>query len=171
MSLKLIKRLFRHLFIWPGTANRYLSNDAMRRIETAIAVSEITHLGEICFVVETNLHIFDILRKKSGKKRAIEIFSQFHVWDTEQNNGVLIYLLLADHDFEILADRGIHYHVGNAGWDKICQQMESMFRQGDFEAGILYGIAEISQQLEKHYLSEDKSKENINELKNSPIIL
>jgi uncharacterized membrane protein len=168
MSLKLIKRLFRHLFIWPGAIGRYLSNDAMRRIEAAIAASESTHLGEICFVVESNLHVFDILRKKSGKKRAIEVFSQFHVWDTEQNNGVLIYLLLADHDFEILADRGIHHHVGNAGWDRICQQMEAMFRQGQFEAGVLYGIAAISQQLAKHYSSEG---ENVNELKNAPIIL
>ena len=151
---------------------RYLSNDAMRRIEAAIAVSEITHLGEICFVVEPNLHVLDIFRKKSAKKRAIEVFSQFHVWDTEQNNGVLIYLLLADHDFEILADRGIHQHVGNAGWEVICQRMEAMFKQGQFESGVLYGIAQISQQLAKHYPVEGLSVGgNVNELKNTPIIL
>jgi uncharacterized membrane protein len=172
MSLKDIKRLFRHLFIWPGIIRRYLSTGAMRRIEAAIAVSESTHLGEICFVVETNLHVFDILRKKSAKKRAIEVFSQFHVWDTQQNNGVLIYLLLADHDFEILADRGVHHRVGEAGWEEICQQMESMFRQGQFEAGVLHGIAQISQQLAKHYPIDGVGlRGNINELKNAPIIL
>ncbi|MDP3087219.1 MAG: TPM domain-containing protein [Methylotenera sp.] len=172
MSLKLIKRLFRHLFIWPGAVRRHFSNDAMRRIEAAIAVSEITHLGEICFVIETNLHVFDIFRKKSGKKRAIEVFSQLHVWDTAQNNGVLIYLLLADHDFEILADRGIHQHVGNSGWEAICQHMEAMFRQGQFESGVLYGIAQISQQLAKHYSVEGLGVGgNVNELKNTPIIL
>jgi len=167
MSLKLIKRLFRHLLIWPGVISRYLPADAMQRIEAAIAQSESMHLGEICFVVETNLHVFDIFRKISGKKRAVEVFSQFHVWDTEQNNGVLIYLLLADHDFEILADRGIHHHVGNAGWEQICQQMEVMFRQGQFEAGVLYGIAQISQQLVQHYPT---NSENINELGNAPVI-
>lgn len=168
MSLKLIKRLFRHLLIWPSVISRHLPADAMRRIETAIAQSESTHLGEICFVVETNLHVFDILRRKSGKKRAVEVFSQFHVWDTEQNNGVLIYLLLADHDFEILADRGIHHHVGNAGWEQICQQMEVMFKQGQFESGVLYGIAQISQKLAQHYPTDGK---NINELANAPVIL
>jgi len=172
MSLKLIKRLFRHLFIWPGAVSQYFTKDAMRRIETAITVSEITHLGEICFVVETNLHVFDIFRKKSGKKRAIEVFSQRHVWDTEQNNGVLIYLLLADHDFEILADRGVHHHVGEAGWDEICRQMELMFKQGQFEAGVLYGIAQISQLLAIHYPIEGVGAGgNVNELKNAPIIL
>jgi uncharacterized membrane protein len=170
MSLKFIQRLFRHLLIWPGVVNRYLPADAMQRIEAAIADSENTHLGEICFVVEPNLHLFDILRKKSSRKRAIEVFSQFHVWDTAQNNGVLIYLLLADHDFEILADRGVHHRVGDASWQKICLQMEAMFRQGQFEAGVLHGITEISQQLAKYYPNEAEG-ENVNELKNTPIIL
>ncbi len=168
MPLKLIKRLFRHLFIWPGIISRYFPVETMRRIEAAIAKSESMHLGEICFVVETNLHVFDIFRKKSAKKRAVEVFSQRQVWDTEQNNGVLIYLLLADHDFEILADRGIHHHVGGAGWEQICQEMEKLFRQGLFEAGVLYGIAQIGERLTQHYPANGKG---INELHNAPIII
>jgi uncharacterized membrane protein len=90
-----------------------------------------------------------------------------NIWDTEHNNGVLIYLLLADRDVEIVADRGIHQHVGHAGWDKICHDMEILFRKGEFEAGVLQGIAEISAELEKHYPLTGLSK---NEIPNKPLI-
>jgi uncharacterized membrane protein len=140
----------------------------MRHIEAAIAASESSHMGEIRFVVESNLHIFDIFKRKSAKKRAIEVFSQFHVWDTAQNNGVLIYLLLADRDFEILADRGVHQHVGSQGWEKISHEMEVMFRKGQFENGVLYGIDQISTLLMQYYPVDG---ENVNELPNTPIII
>jgi uncharacterized membrane protein len=168
MSLKRLKRLAKHLFIWPGIVKQYFPKESMQRIEHAIAASERTHFGEICFVVESNLHVFDVFRKVSAKKRAIEIFSKFHVWDTAQNNGVLIYLLLADHDFEILADRGIHRHVGNDGWEKISREMEKHFKRGDFELGVLYGITEITKHLDVHFPSD---KENVNELSNAPIVI
>jgi uncharacterized membrane protein len=168
MSLKFFKRLFRHLLISPNSVKRHFPQESMRRIEAAITVSESTHYGEIRFAVEPSLHVFDLFRKKSAKRRAIDVFSQLHVWDTEHNNGVLIYLLLADHDFEILADRGIHQHVGHDGWEKICQKMELMFRHNQFEAGVLYGIAQISAQLAQHYPADG---ENMNELANAPVIL
>ena len=168
MSVKFIKRLFKHLFIFPNAVRRHFPQNAMRRIETAIAVSESMHSGEIRFAVESNLHVLDIFRKKTAKNRAIEVFSQLRVWDTSQNNGVLIYLLLADRDFEILADRGIHQHVGNESWEHISQQMEAMFRQGQFEAGVLFGIAEISEHLAGHYPLDG---ENVNELSDTPVTL
>lgn len=164
----LFKRLCRHLFILPNTVKKHFSEASMRRIEAAIASSEMTHSGEIRFAVELNLPVLDILRGKTAKKRAIEVFSQLQVWDTEQNNGVLIYLLLADHDYEILADRGIHHHVGNQGWEKISQEMEALFRDGRFEAGVLHGIAKISEQLVQRYPS---AGENNNELPNAPFII
>jgi len=92
MSPNLIKRLARHFLIKPSAVKRYFPVASMQRIENAIAVSEKSHFGEICFVVETNLDVKDILRKKSAKKRAEEVFSELRVWDTEHNNGVLIYL-------------------------------------------------------------------------------
>jgi uncharacterized membrane protein len=168
MSLKFIKRIFSHLLSWPGVVRQYFPKDSMQAIENAIAASEKTHFGEICFVVESNLHVLDVLKKKSAKKRAIEVFSQFHVWDTAQNNGVLIYLLLADHDFEILSDRGIHVHVGSEGWEKISREMEQHFKHGDFELGVLYGITKITEHLDKHFPS---SSENVNELSNAPIVI
>ena len=168
MTLQLFKRLCRHLFILPSAVNQCFPKDAMRRIEAAITASEALHLGEIRFAVESNLPFLDVFVKKSAKKRALEVFSQLGVWDTQQNNGVLIYLLLADHDFEILADRGIHQHVGNEAWGRICQEMEALFRQGRFEAGVLHGIAKISELLIQHYPA---TSHNHNELSNAPVII
>lgn len=168
MSLKSIKRLCRHLFILPSAVNKYFPADAMQRIEAAIAKNEDLHSGEIRFAVETCLEVVDLLKKKSAKKRAIEVFSNLRVWDTEQNNGVLIYLLLADHDFEILADRGVHRYVGEEGWERISKEMERLFRQGQFESGIIYGISQIGMLLAQHYPASDH---NINELPNAPVIM
>ncbi len=168
MSFKFIKRLFRHLFILPTTVKRHFPAAALQRIEKAIARSEFTYSGEIRFVVESHLNVEDIFKNISGRKRAVEVFSQFKIWDTEHNNGVLIYLLLADHDFEILADRGIHQRVGGVGWQVICQQMEVLFKQGQFEAGVIYGVEKIGEQLTQHYPAQGKK---INELPNAPIII
>jgi uncharacterized membrane protein len=147
---------------------KHFSDDVLKRIEKAIKTSEQTHTGEIRFVVEASLHPIEILCKKMPNRRALELFGRFNIWDTEHNNGVLIYLLLADRDVEIVADRGIHQHVGNDGWNAICHVMELQFRQGNFEAGVLQGLGEISALLQKHYPS---AGENSNELPNTPIIL
>ena len=147
---------------------RHFSTSALQHIEQAIKTSELTHLGEIRFVVEANLHPLEILAKKTPKKRAIELFSQLHIWDTAHNNGVLIYLLLADRDVEIVADRGIHQHVGNDQWQAICHAMELQFRHSQFEKGVLDGIAQIGALLQQHYAAE---YENKNELPNATIII
>jgi uncharacterized membrane protein len=168
MLLNLLKRGCRHLCISPLALKKRFPKTVMQRIEQAIADSEQTHFGEIRFAVELNLPLLDILKKKSGQQRAVEVFSQLQVWDTEQNNGVLIYLLLADHDFEILADRGIHQHVGTQGWTTISHEMEALFKQGDFEAGVLHGIAQISILLAQHYPANGS---NPNELPNTPVII
>jgi uncharacterized membrane protein len=163
-----IIRFFKHFFSNPWQVRWHFPITALRNIERAIAESEKTHSGEIRFVVEAGLHPLDVLCKKSPKIRAIEIFGRFNIWDTEQNNGVLIYLLLADHDFEIISDRGIHQYIGKEGWERISQQMELMFKRGEFEAGVLFGITEIGALLTLHYSTE---VENNNELSNVTIIL
>ena len=167
-----IIRFFRHLISNVWQVRHYFSEDALHNIEKAIRASEKSHDGEVCFIVEAGLYPIEVLYKKSPKKRAIELFSLFKVWDTEHNNGVLIYLLLADRDVEIVADRGIHQHVGTAAWEHICQQMEAKFRCGEFEAGVLQGIADIGALLETHfpYSASNRTKKS-NELPNTPIIL
>ncbi len=114
------------------------------------------------------MHPYEILCKKTPKKRAIELFGRLNIWDTEYNNGVLIYLLLADRDVEIVADRGIDQHVGRDGWETICHEMEGLFRKGQFEAGVLQGIAHISEVLQQHYPQTGISK---NEVSNKPLVM
>jgi uncharacterized membrane protein len=163
-----IKRWCRHLCALPSAVKKHFSHDAIQRIEAAIASSEALHSGEIRFAVEAKLSFLELIARKTAQQRVLEVFSELRVWDTAQNNGVLIYLLVADHDFEILADRGIHQHVGSAGWAQISHQMELMFRQGQFEAGVIYGISKISEHLIQHYPAKG---ENHNELPNTPVIL
>jgi uncharacterized membrane protein len=140
----------------------------MRAIEAAIKESETTHFGEIRFAVEAALDPMALLQGRSARERALEVFSQLRVWDTERNNGVLIYLLLADRDVEIVADRGIHLDVGPQGWEVICREMEQAFRQGRFEQGVVEGIHAVSRHLVRYYPA---SGGNVNELPDKPVIL
>ena len=168
-----VYRFFKHFFSHPWQVSRHFSAQALHNIEQAISASEKTHAGEIRFIVETGLHPLEILYKKTPKRRALELFGSLNIWDTEHNNGVLIYLLLVDKDVEIVADRGIDKHVGHAGWEKICHDMEVLFRKGEFEAGVLQGIAEISAELEKHFALTDEPLTglNENEISNKPLII
>jgi len=163
-----IIRFFAHFVSNPWQVKRHFSVIALHEIEKAIAASEKIHSGEIRFVVEAGLHPIEILYKKTPKKRAIELFGRLNIWDTEHNNGVLIYLLLADRDVEIIGDRGIHQHLDDDGWEKICTEMEALFRKGEFEAGVLHGIDKISAVLKKYFPQKGASR---NEISNKPLVL
>ena len=120
-------------------------------IVRAIAASETTHSGDIRFAVEAALESQPLWRGESARARALEVFSLLRVWDTEHNNGVLIYLLMADRDVEIVADRGIHTRVGAPAWEAICRDMEDAFKRGDFERGLVAGIEAVSKHLSVHF--------------------
>ena len=151
MVMMNLKRLFKHLVTGHLAVLRVLPPRAMRAIEQTVRQSEATHGGQIRFAVEPALDIAALLRGQSARQRAIEVFSQLKVWDTEHNNGVLICLLLADRDVEIVADRGIHARLGNAGWETICREMEQAFRQGRFEEGVFAGIKAVGGHMQRHY--------------------
>lgn len=163
-----LARVLRHLITPPWMVGRAFSPGTMQAIEAAIKESEAGHQGEIRFAVEAALEISPLLKNQAAGERALEVFSQLRVWDTEHNNGVLIYLLLADRDVEIVADRGIHQHVGKEGWEKICHEIEALFRQGRFEEGAIRGIKAVSLHLAKHYPGQ---RQNINELPDTPVVL
>ena len=163
-----IKRILRHFLTFPWQVRRVFPQRAMRAIEAAIRESETTHYGEIRFAVEATLDSHSLLKGKSARERAVEVFSLLRMWDTERNNGVLVYLLLADRKVEIIADRGIHRDVGQQGWEKICREMEQAFRQGRFEEGVVAGIHAISEHLARHYPAQGG---NVNELPDTPVIL
>ncbi|MBV6324390.1 TPM domain-containing protein [Duganella violaceipulchra] len=163
-----IQRLVRHLLTTRRNIKRTFPPEALSAIENAIADSERTHAGEIRFVVEAALDGSPLFSDQSSRARAIDIFSQYRIWDTEQNNGVLIYLLLADRSVEIVADRGIHGKAGAHEWERICHQMETAFRQGDYEAGVLSGIEAVTLHLKQHYPADGEVK---NELPNQVLVL
>ena len=148
--------------------NRAFPSDTLIAIDRAIKASEATHRGEIRFVVEGALDTVPLLRGQAARGRAIDVFSQLRIWDTERNNGVLIYLLLADRDVEIVADRGIDAKVGTEEWERICRKMEAAFRQADFEGGVVGGIQEVTRHLAEHFppIGDDR-----NELPDKPVVL
>jgi len=137
-------------------------------IEQAIKQSEHQHRGELRFAVENALAPRWVWFGKSAQHRASEIFSNLRVWDTEENSGVLIYLLLADREVHIVADRGIAKRVAQAEWNAIAQSMKTAFKLGDFRRGSLEGIEDITKLLVTHFPA---NMENPNELANTPIII
>ena len=158
-----LKRWLRHLFF-----PRRFPKGAMQAIEQAITRSEATHRGEIRFAAEDALDGPALLAGQSTRERALEVFSQLRVWDTEENNGVLIYLLLADHDIEIVADRGIAGRVSQGEWEKICRDMEERLRRGEFDKAVITGIEEASELLAQHYPPRPGDR---NELPDRPVRL
>lgn len=162
-------RILRHLFTGRLAVRRIFPISSLAAIEQAIKQSEISHEGEVRFAVEAALNTLPLLRDQSARDRAVEVFSQLRVWDTEHNNGVLIYLLLADRNVEIIADRGINVRVGSEEWERICREMEIAFRQGRFESGVIAGISAVGSHLQKHFLTEREGGEN--ELPDTPVIL
>jgi uncharacterized membrane protein len=164
----IMRRVLAHLLMPPWRVRQMFPALALRAIETAIRECESTHSGEIRFAVEAALHPLALWRRQTARERAIEVFSQLRVWDTASNNGVLIYLLLADRDVEIVADRGIHPLVGQEVWDMICRDMEAAFRTGDYQGGVETGINAIGRQLVRHY---PLASPNGNELPDSPVLL
>jgi hypothetical protein len=161
-------RWLKHLCSGDWQLRRAFPQQTLSNIEAAIHESELTHQGETRFAVEAGLDLWPLLRNQTARARAIQVFSDLRVWDTELNNGVLIYLLLADRDVEIVADRGIHAHVGAEGLEKICRVMEADFRSGLFEQGVIRGIKAVGAHLDKHY---PKRSGDINELPNRPTVL
>jgi uncharacterized membrane protein len=147
---------------------RIFTKNVLARIERAIKAGEATHSGQVRFVVEGALDGAPLFRNQAARERALDVFSHLRIWDTEHNNGVLIYLLLADRNVEIIADRGIDAHVGSQGWQKICRAMETTFGRGEFEAGVINGIEAVSRELAKHFPPGTRSR---NELPDRPIVI
>lgn len=135
-------RWFRHLF--PPSSRRWFPDPVMARIATAIAAGEQRHSGELCFAVEPALRLRAVLAGAGARDRARELFGQLGVWDTKDNNGVLLYLLLAEHRIELVADRGFDGLVESGEWRQACQVIEAHLQTGDAEAAIIHGIDALS---------------------------
>jgi len=162
-------RWLRHLFLDDLAMRRAFPAAALEAIARAVAEQEQRHRGELRVAIEGGLPIHALAMGRTAHERALEQFTRLRVWDTEDNAGVLVYLLLADHRVEIVADRGIHARVGTAAWETICGAMQREFAAGRYEGGLLLGLASISDLLAQHFPAGAGA--NPNELPDKPVLL
>ena len=161
-------RLLRHLFA--RSARSVYPEASLQRIADAVHAAEQRHTGEICFAVEASLPPLAVLRGVDAQHRAQQVFAQLRVWDTHANNGVLVYLLLADRRIEIVADRGLAGRVSEAQWRGVCQLMEGALAGGEHVDAVVAGIEAIGDLLASHYPREPGDGD-IDELPNRPVML
>ncbi len=165
-----IGRWFRHMTTTPGAVRRAFPEGVLARIHAAIAASEARHSGEIRFAVEASLPASYLRREAPARERAQMMFSKLRVWDTAANNGVLIFVELADHQIEIVADRGIAACIEAAQWHVIAATMRDAFRRGRFEEGAVAGVNAVGELLAQHFPLAP-GEQNPNELPDRPVIL
>ncbi len=138
-------RWLRHLFA--PSAHAVFPEASLDRIARAIAEGERTHAGQVMFAVESDLPLTALWKGVGARDRAEHAFAVLRTWDTQDNNGVLIYLLLADHAIEIVVDRALQAQVGTARWQLVCEHLRAQLQGGDREAAVLAAVAEVSQLL------------------------
>jgi uncharacterized membrane protein len=163
-----LKRFWRHALMSPAREALCFPPRTLDAIQSEIAAQERLHRGEICFVVEAELTSRALWHDLASRARAREVFAQRGVWNTEENNGTLIYLLLADRRVEIVADRGVDRHVAAEEWAAICRMMESHFAAGRFEEGAVAGVRSVSELLSRHFPGTGEQR---NELPDRPALI
>ncbi|MFC5497168.1 TPM domain-containing protein [Caenimonas terrae] len=164
-----IGRLFKHRLLDESDTRKAIPPALLARLQQQVAASERRHSGEIRIYVEASLPSGYVWRDATPRERAVAMFAKLGVWDTEHNNGVLIYLLLAERAIEIVADRSLSRRVPAAEWAAMVQRMGAAFREGRFEEGLTQAVDEVSAVLARHYpLAPGAS--NSNELPDEPVL-
>ena len=164
-----LMRLLKHRSVDEADAKRLLGDGALARIQTRVAASELRHSGEIRVCIEAGLPLSYLKRDAAVRERAVMMFGKLRVWDTEHNNGVLIYLLLAEHAIEIIADRGLARYVNATEWQRITATMSAAFKAGQFEAGLNQAIDAVDALLAAHFALAP-GEANPNELPDAPYL-
>ena len=169
--------LFKHRWLDASDSRKALPDDLLNRLKKRIVASEHRHSGEIRICVEAGLPTSYLWRhfwqkvpiRTVMRQRAIMMFSKLRIWDTENNNGVLIYLLLAERDIELVADRGINQHVHPDEWEAIVKRLSTALQNDKFEDGLTQALEEVSAILMRHFETK-VGEQNPNELPNAPFI-
>jgi uncharacterized membrane protein len=162
-------RVLSHLLSPRSTLTRRFPSHALTAIEEAVEASERRHTGEIRVAIEVALDVRDLMRLKTPRQRALELFSQLEVWNTAARNGVLVYILLAEHDVEIVADRGLDGRVTEEEWRRVCEIIEAEFREQRWRDGVVHGVEAIGALLEREYPAGEGV--NPDEQRNRPAVL
>lgn len=161
-----LARICRHLFATRSALRRTFNRQVLDAIEAAIRETETTHGGEIRFAIENELEFGALWRDVTPRQRAIDAFAHLGVWDTEANNGVLIYVLWADRDVEIVADRAFTGRVSDEEWRAVCHRMEALFAAGQADDAAVAGVREVGALIARHFPQADR-----NELSDRPVLL
>lgn len=165
--LHTLRRILRHRLLDETDSRRALGRHGVQALQARVAAGERRHSGEIRVCVEAGLPMSYLWRGATARERAVTMFGKLRVWDTEHNNGVLIYLLLAERAIEIVADRGLTRRVPQATWDTLIHRMRDEFRSGRFETGLSQAVEAVDALLLQHFaLAEGQA--NPNELPDSP---
>lgn len=171
--LSRVKRIFKHRWVDDTATQRVIAPDLLQRLQQRVAASEQRHSGEVRIYIEAGLPLrylwTNAPTQRIARQRALDLFSQLRVWDTAANNGVLIYLLLAEHEIEIVADRGLNERVEPAFWQALVTRMGGAFKQAQFEDGLTNALAEVSALLVQHFPLR-ANEANPNELPDAPIL-
>jgi uncharacterized membrane protein len=175
-----LKTIIRHLWLDADDTHRAIPPDMLKRLAQRVAASERRHSGEVRICVEASLPVSYVWRLNNNnaigaltRQRAVMMFGKLRVWDTERNNGVLIYLLLAERAIEIVADRGLTKHVSAGQWQAMVSHMSAAFKAGRYEEGLTEALAEISAVLVQHFTIDGApgGAVNPNELPDNPLLL
>jgi uncharacterized membrane protein len=161
-------RILKHLFSTRWQVRQHFNPSVLAEIEAATREVESRHSGEIRFVVEAALDGDELWRGLAPRARALQVFSHLGVWDTASNNGVLIYVLFADRDVEIVADRGIAARVSQAEWEQVCREIEAHYRAGRFAQGSVAGVRAVGALLARHFPGQGADAD---ELPNQPVLM
>lgn len=163
-----LTRLYRHLTTTTGTGRMLFPEATLQAIEAAIAHGETRHRAEVHMIVEPSLTLADAWNGVSARERARSLFSEYRIWDTQENCGVLVYVNIADHQVEIVADRGVGRIVSLAEWQGVCDTMTRGFARGEYHSAALEALSELNALLEKHYPDNGVVA---NQLPNRPVLL
>lgn len=163
-----LSRFWRHLLTTKAAARKAFPAETLLAIQNTIAEGEELHRAEVQVIIEPSLSIGDVLAGELSRERARELFAQYEIWDTEENCGVLVYINLADHKVEIVADRASGRALHAHDWQAICRTMTQGFAKGLYEESVLAALRQLNQLLHQHFPA---TGDTINELSNQPLIV
>ncbi len=163
-------RFVRHAVASQRGTRELFSPDAMERLQRRIATGEATHRGELRLIVESALPLRKVRRGMNTRQRALDLFGTFRVWDTEENNGVLLYINVADRKLEVVADREAARRIGDPHWQAVCNVAQQAFREGDFERGVTEALESIHRVLATTFPANIDGQRR-NELPDAPVVL